>query len=382
MLTPHQPLVSRRLGLSLAAGIAVSVLACACPASGQTAAPAKSAPATKATEPSPYKTPVAREKNAALEYMTIRDLFDAKFLQHTVSEQYQSEATWVPSEQFTILLEENQPLIRRLIEASRLPDCDFGIRYEDGFDTLLPHLGNMRQFARLLASDARRLAVSGRTDDAAIRLITCIRMSAHLTKDRILISSLVSIAINTLALNQAEIIAHSYGMSDSSRKQIITAARSLLTDDPFSTRACLQVEKQMALTSIKPLIEGKGDQAGRELAKHLKNWQLGDDVLKLVEPLNEEQLNEQVDLLIRYYASLNDAWVAKDAAERLKQLEDRLTTGDFGLLVKHLAPAITKCRISTDKAVKDIHDITALLEAGMTPPAPAPEPEHFDDAGE
>jgi hypothetical protein len=380
MFTPNQTFLSRRLGLNLAAGLAVSVLACTCTANAQTAAPAKSAATAKAAEPSPYKTPAVKEDNAALEYLTLRDTFDPEFLK-LVSEEYNGgEVGWVPSEKLTVMLEEAQPLIKRLITASRMPFCDFGIRYEDGFGALLPHLGHMRTYARVLASDARRLAVAGRTDDAALRLVTCIRMSAQLTLDRVLISSLVSIAINSLAMNQAELIARDYGMSDSMRKQIIVTARGLLTDDPFGTRACIQMEKQLAVNSIKPYYKGKGDEAGRELVKQFKLWQFDTESLKEIAPLNEQQIDEQMDLMDRYYATLTSLWTAKDAEERLKELEERLTKGEFGLLVRHLAPALTKCRASTNKGIKEIKDVTALLEAGMTPPAPEPDP--IEEAGE
>lgn len=364
MFTPSSEFVSRRLGLSLAAGIAASIMVCTCAAHGQP---------VKADEPSPYKAPATKDKNAALEYLTLRDTFDPEFLKLVGEEFNSTEVGWSPSEKLSVLLEENQPLIKRLITASRMPVCDFGIRYEDGFGALLPHLGHMRQFARVLGADARRLAIAGRTDDATLRLVTCTRIAAHLTNDRVLISSLVSIAINSLALTQAEIIARDYGMSDASRKQIISAARGLLTDDPFGTRACIQMEKQLAVNSITPFYKGKGDEAGRELVKQFRLWQFDTEALKEIEPLNEQQIDEQMDLMDRYYGTLTGLWTAKDAQERLKQLEERLTNGEFGMLVRHLAPALTKCRSSTDKGIKDIKDVTALLEAGIAPPIPEPE---------
>lgn len=364
MFTPSSEFVSRRLGLSLAAGIAASFMACTCTAHGQT---------VKSDEPSPYKTPATKDKNAALEYLTLRDLFDPEMLRLAGEEWGNNQPGWGPSEKLTVLLEEAQPLIRRLMEASKLPTSDFGIRYEDGFGALLPHLGHMRTFARMLGCDARRLAIAGRTDDAAERLCTCLRMASHLTSDRVLISSLVSIAISSLALNQAEILARDYGLSDSARREIVRSARRLLTDDPFGTRACIQMEKQLALNSITPFYKGKGDEAGRELVKQFKLWQFDTEALKEIEPLNEQQIDEQMDLMDRYYGTLTGLWTAKDAQERLQQLEERLTKGEFGLLVRHLAPALTKCRISTDKGIKDIKDVTALLEAGITPPIPEPD---------
>lgn len=365
MFTTPTEFVSRRLGLSLAAGLAATFMACTCTAIGQV---------VKTNEPSPYKTPATKDKNAALEYLTLRDLFDAEMLKLAGEEWGNNQPGWSPSEKLTVMLEESQPLIRRLIEASKLPTSDFGIRYEDGFGALLPHLGHMRQFARVLGCDARRLAIAGRTDEAAERLCTCFRMAQHLTTDRVLISSLVSIAISSLALNQSETIARDYGLSESARREIIKTARKLLTDDPFGTRACIQMEKQLAVNSIKPFYKGQGENAGKELAKQFRKWQFDTDGLRQIEQLNEQQLDEQMDLLDRYYATLTNLWTAKDAEDRLKQLEERLTSGEFGLLVKNIAPALTKCRISTNKGIKEINDVTALLEAGIAPPPANPAP--------
>lgn len=382
MFTSHTPFVARRSGLCLAAGLAAALLACTGAASAQTAVPGNGPGQAKAADPSPYKTPAVKEDNAALEYLTLRDSFDPELLKLASEEFNGGEVGWVPTEKLTVLLEENQPLVKRLIAASRMPFCDFGIRYEEGFGALLPHLGHMRTYARMLGCDARRLAAAGKTDEATLRLVTCVRMSAHLTLDRVLISSLVSIAINTLAIQQAELIARDYGMSDSARKQIIATARGLITDDPFGTRACIQTEKTLAVNSIKPFYQGKGEAAGRELAKQFRLWKIDVDLLKELEQLNEQQIDEQMDLMDRYYATLANLWVAPEAEARLNELEERLAKGEFGLLVRHLAPALSKCRVSTNRGVKDIKDITGLLEAGMTPPAPEPEPELIQHSGE
>lgn len=373
MFTTPSHCISHRLGLSLAAGIAATVMACTCAAHGQT---------VKTNEPSPYKAPATKDKNAALEYLTLRDLFDPEMLKLAGEEWGSNQPGWTPSEKLSVMLEEAQPLIRRLMEASKLPTSDFGIRYEDGFGALLPHLGHMRQFARVLGCDARRLAVAGRTEEAAERLCTCFRMAHHLTADRVLISSLVSIAISSLALNQSETIARDYGLSETARREIIKSARRLLTDDPFGTRACIQMEKQLAVNSIKPFYKGHGDAAGQELARQFRKWQFDTEGLKQIEKLNEQQIDEQMDLLERYYATLTDLWTAKNAEERLQQLEERLTSGEFGLLVKNIAPALAKCRASTTKGIKEINDVTALLEAGIAAPVPAPEAEPAEPEGE
>jgi len=362
----------RRWGLSLVAGMAATCMGMG--AFGQS-------PSSGAwPDPSVYKPSPVKDKNAALEYMTIRELFDNDFLKLVSAQFNGNEATWVPSAEFTVLLEENQPLIRRLLEASKLPNYDFGIRYEDGFGAMLPHLGHLRTFSRLLGADARRLCLVGRTDEATERMLACVRISSHIVNDKVLISSLVSIAITQFAVNQAEIIARDFGMSEPSRRAFGNVAKSMLTDDPFGLRACLQMEKHLALNSIRPWYKGKGDAAGKDLAKELRTLQVSGDSLKAIEQMNEQQVDEQVDLLERYYVAMNNTWVAADAETRLKELEERLVKGEFGELLRQITPALSKARASLKKVSTDIGNVTALLEAGMSPPVP--EPELIENVGE
>ena len=121
-----------------------------------------------------------------------------------------------------------------------------------------------------------------------------------------LISSLVSIAITSLAVNQAEITARDYGLTDSGRKQFIKAAKALLTDDPFATRACIQMEKQLALNSLKPWIQGKGKDAGRALVKQLKDYRDGlrTNDNGVMAPAAKNLSDEQIEALAHYLASI------------------------------------------------------------------------------
>jgi len=333
--------------------------------------PSSTSGATPPSLPTPKAT--AKERNAALEYVKARELLELnKEFNEVWLAEYKSGHEEPPSERLAIALEDNQDLISRVIAASRVPHYDMQIRYEEGFNVLLPHLGHCRQFARILVADARRLANAGRSDDAAERLTACLRISRHLVEDRVLISSLVSIAIASLANRYVEIMAVDGVLTDHGRGEYIKAARAFLTRDPFGIKACLATERSLALNSMKPHIEGRGALAGKNLAAELKELQLSKELGSHLEPLSEDQLNEQLDLMNRYYAALISAWDLPDADTRLAEIGVRLEKGDFGVLTKEVGPALVRCRISQRKAIKETTGLIALLEADAAP-RPVPE---------
>ncbi len=88
-------------------------------------------------------------------------------------------------------LTEVEPIIAVLREASHTARCDFSaVRlWIPAIPTYLP---GFRELANLLLADADRLLQAGEADAAVDRLEICYRMSAHLAKDGIITSALVS----------------------------------------------------------------------------------------------------------------------------------------------------------------------------------------------
>lgn len=315
-----------------------------------------------------------RDRNAALEYMTLHEQMD-KELSALISEEWRpNDADWIPSEKLSLMLEDNQRLVRRIMEASRLPTYDMQLRYEEGFTLVVPHLGHIRQFTRVLVTDARRLALAGRGEEAAERLTAVLRMSGHVIDDRILISSLVAVAVVSAAHKQAEHLATEGLLGDRGRREYIRAAKALLTDDPFGVARCLAMERTMARQTIQPFVEGKGNLAGKELAAQLRRLQLSGEGVKAVSAMMEEEAQAQVDLMDRYYAALLAAWGKSDTPTRLADLDKRLQNGDFGVLMKEIGPALSRAHVSVEKAINETRAIIALLAA-----AGEPAPEHDDE---
>ncbi len=88
--------------------------------------------------------------------------------------------------------------IKLAIVASELRECDWGLRYSEGFNVLLTHLGQIRSLTRILIADARIQASRNNRELALERCLTTLKMSRHVGDDT-LVSFLVSTSVEAIA---------------------------------------------------------------------------------------------------------------------------------------------------------------------------------------
>jgi len=93
-----------------------------------------------------------------------------------------------------------QEVLQTLRGASLRPHCAFPLHWEDLFGMLLPHMAKFRAAARILAAYSRLLAEDGRLDEALDWCMVGLRMSQHAASEPILISQLVSVAMQAITL--------------------------------------------------------------------------------------------------------------------------------------------------------------------------------------
>jgi hypothetical protein len=101
-------------------------------------------------------------------------------------------------------LADNAEAIELLRKAAALDDCKFDLDFTKGIAMELPHLAKGRQAARLLALEVVERTESGKADGAAESLATCLRGGLALRREPILISALVRIACDGIAVGQVE----------------------------------------------------------------------------------------------------------------------------------------------------------------------------------
>jgi hypothetical protein len=102
-------------------------------------------------------------------------------------------------------LEEWSNVLAETTLAARRRDAHWDLPLkEHGIQTLLPEIQEMRSLARLLALKAKLEIAEKNYDEAAETLETMIRMGQHVSESGTLISSLVGVASDAIAMNEVE----------------------------------------------------------------------------------------------------------------------------------------------------------------------------------
>jgi hypothetical protein len=136
---------------------------------------------------------------------------------------------------------------------------------EQGIETLLPEIQEMRTLARLLALKTKLAMADKKYDEAADALETMMQLGQHVSTSGTLISSLVGVACDSIALNEAEFW---IGSPDSPN---LYWALTALRNPPIDMAAGLESEHYWVGSSL-PYVELLSTsvlsaEQGRELAR-------------------------------------------------------------------------------------------------------------------
>ena len=136
-------------------------------------------------------------------------------------------------EELTKSLTEAESLISIVREASQMNRCDFAAATRNEILAIPEYLPGFRELANLLIADANRLFDLGEADAAFDRLEICLRMSAHLAKDKSIASALISHKIFTLASTVLQKPLTLAFLEDVHRVLIEDALATMGRKDPF-----------------------------------------------------------------------------------------------------------------------------------------------------
>jgi hypothetical protein len=98
----------------------------------------------------------------------------------------------------------NAEVLGLLHKAAELEECKFDLDFARGPGMLLPHLAHLRGGARLLALEALERVETARADEAAASLVAALRAGEAVRREPLLISTLVRIACDAVAVGQME----------------------------------------------------------------------------------------------------------------------------------------------------------------------------------
>jgi len=139
--------------------------------------------------------------------------------------------------------------IKLAIAASELRECDWGLRYSEGFSMILSHLAQMRTLGRILIADARVMASRGEYAEALARCVTVLKIARHVG-DETLISTLVGWALEGTTYKCIQDLLGQMPGDLRALEQLRTDLAALFKR-PLSLKNSLEIEREVALEQIK-----------------------------------------------------------------------------------------------------------------------------------
>ena len=254
--------------------------------------------------------------------------------------------------------------IPALIQATRIPRCDFELELDQGPSVLLPHLGGFRRAARVLRADARRLLIAGDVDGAAERIAAMLRSAAHLQSDRTLISNLVEQAIVGVAVDELRTLAPRLSVE----RRLELRAMLLRYDprDPFRMRQTLAIERDVMTSWLRG---STPDQIGA-MMKEFESTDRAREAGEQYRKLTPAQHAEQVDRYVRSYNDMIEAWDSGDQ-DRLKRVASSIKPDSerYGVLASFLAADVAGMFTRLEPATGLIREGLKLLPDAGAPAA-------------
>jgi hypothetical protein len=326
-------------------------------------------PSAALNEPAGPKPPELKgRENAALVYYKAWDSIDRAVFTD-VSQNYKNEPRAKLSEVHLQALRDNQRFVQSIMRATELDDCDWGVDFEEGPNALLPHLSFLRGSCRFLGADVRRCVEEGDINGAAKRVTAIIRMSTQERSDRCLISSLVAVAINAYAATVTRNMMTEKSLTPEAAHVILAGFKGM-PDDPFGYKTCLDMERNMLHWTKTHFT---GEHAGEEFTKAMAEMGGGNANNEAeLKKMDEAALAVELDKAARFYDELDKLWGQAGKDKEFRDLEDRMSNGEFGNIAMVLAPAVSKANQSGLKAKATLEAIEKELEAYIRG-EPAPE---------
>lgn len=268
----------------------------------------------------------------------------------------------VPSAEAAAALKENAEALEIVVKGSLVERCEWGIEYSQGPYANVDHAGPMRSIVRSLHTDAKRRLLSGDRGGAAEDVAAMLRIAEHTTQDRIMISSLVGMAMTKVATNRINQMLDADQVDRTGAKVLLEAARRLDGVQGFRMVDALRTEKWMACDWLRAACNGPD--AGAKVVQSI-GWMTennSDELLKGMQLLNEQQMATHFDGIARAYDDIIAAWDRKDASPELKRIYDAAAKGEYGLIGQAFVPDVSKARLSTTDANDAIRDVIKRLE--------------------
>ena len=313
---------------------------------------------------------VTADENAALRYLRAYSLIresDAERIAELWDAQQVGEP-WLENDANTSWLERKDDTIALLVKASRMVEADFGIDYDEGIEALLTHLAPMRQSARLALLRGEADLDEGDARSAIEHAASALRMAEHITDDRVIISSLVSLSIFEEAAEFIERAHEDGALMNTDTSPLREALARFDRGDPFGVITSLESEAQIV-----------GDWAHRELSSlskperealvlnvvNTRPEDLSEEGRAFLERIEtEDGLDREIASYKLYYRQTIDAWDEPDAEQRLRELREGVREGVFGAISYYMVPALGRLYRQDMEARARIRELAEMVGTG------------------
>ena len=307
-----------------------------------------------------YETePITDEENA-YHYLMLaqRDLeaFDADY--QTAYEFIDLERRLTPEQVKALegIVDKYPQLYQRLEQVAACTLYRPKVRYEDGFSMLMEHVTLFRSAARALSTKALVEAYHGEGDAALRQCELSLQVSRHLRHEPMLISHLVHIACQGIAMHDVNHILRVAETSPRARRSLDETLANL--DNRQATIDAMKGERALGLLTFEQMRSGKLDptaldDSSNAFSRLSGSW-LGQAYLNDDEAKYIEVLDAQIEAL--------ELPPAEREAQMEAMWEDIETSNRFRhVLTKLLAPALNAAANASDRTVAQIRCLRILL---------------------
>jgi hypothetical protein len=304
--------------------------------------------------------------NAAVQYYKVWDSVprsERRTLEQGSSDA--SEARSKPGAKLTPeqrrLCEERRDYIDGLLAASNNSGCVWGVNKDVGWESRLPHLGQVRHSVRVIRLDAYRCIDDRNYTGAAERVAAMIRMADQLRSDGVMISALTGSAVCSVALSVEGSMIREHQLNPGAARIILSAIKPLPKDDLFGFTSSLATERQSLVEWVRQRF--KGEHAGTLLMQEIGQHVSRDPLDQFIYGLSEQQLSADLDRFGKYFDAAGAAWKRPDRALRISELDLEVWEGQYGMVARVLCPSISLTARSFDRTLRELDNASRELEA-------------------
>ncbi|MHC4208987.1 MAG: hypothetical protein ACYSWT_04655 [Planctomycetota bacterium] len=288
-----------------------------------------------------------------------------------VIREYRRNPHAAPSATVRAVLTRVEPVLSAARRGAQQDYNDFALDYSQGYELLLPHLGQLRNVGRLMAADAKVRLHDGGAAAAADQIASMYRMSDHLGDDATIISSLVGQIIYEAADQVAAsgIDRGAFGPAESGALR--DALKQMEQDDPFSMTGAVETEQVIMLDWLRDRYADGEDRVG--IFEDFSMAPGAEEALAGLALVDEAQFDAALDQADQTLGRIIEAFKMDDPTEArfvLEQIGAECQNGEHGplaLMMPNYAVLYQKMIEARGQVAERDAQLAALIAGTVAP---------------